>query len=356
MRKLIPILFLLLIGTVMVVQAQGDNCPETVEQALDSVGTLCNPLDRNSICYGSSVVKSTTVLQPPPQDFFNAPGDRAELVAFREINPQPFDPIDQTFGVAVMNVQADVPNTLPGQAVLFMLMGDARLTNEVPQNASEQSAFQSFYFLPGINRLNCYEADPILTIQTPGNITVTIALNGVDTEMSPGTLLTITPSVCTIHRGNIIQRVGETTASLLANQTVDIHIEASGSVVVDNLRNISQREYERGLAIQDAVNTLAKANGWQEQFITEPRQFDEEPASNLVSVPAATADPGDCDVQHIVVSGETLHRIAQTYDTGVQAIADANGLSDPRLIYTGQALCIPGMGSGFVPLPSGGGG
>lgn len=353
MRKLMMVVFLLLVGTVAAAQAQTDDCPQIVEQALDAVGTLCNPLDRNSVCYGSSIVESTTVLQPAPQNFFAAPGDRAELVAFREIHPQPLDPIDQTFGVAVMNVQADVPNTLPGQAVIFLLMGDARLTNEVPQNASQQSAFQSFYFLPGANRLNCYEADPVLTIQTPGNIAVTIALNGVDTEMSPGTLLTITPSVCTIHRGNIIQRVGDNTASLLANQTVDIHIQDSGQVVVDGLRNISQREYERGLIIQDAVNILAEANGWAEQFISEPRKFDEEPASNFTPIPAATADASACNVQHIVASGETLHRIAQVYDTGVQAIADANGLTDPRLIYTGQTLCIPGMGSGFVPLPSG---
>ena len=222
MWKLTGMMLLFLLLTAVVVQAQSEDCPSIVEEALAPLGDLCNPLDRNSACYGARTVESTTFVEPRPASFFDAPGERSELAQLREIHPQPLDEDTRSFGVAALNVQANVPNTLPGQSVLFLLMGDARLTNEVSQNSSRETPFQSFYFLPGVGQSNCYEADPMLTIQTPGNIAVTITLNGVETEMSPGTLLTITPSVCTIHRGNIIQRAGDETAVLLANQTVDI--------------------------------------------------------------------------------------------------------------------------------------
>jgi len=251
-------------------------------------------------------------------------------------------------------VQANVPNTLPGQAVIFMLMGDAKLTNEVPADSKQQTAFQSFYFLPGPGQKGCYEAEPTLTIQTPGNITVNMMFNGVDTDFSPGTLLTITPSVCTIHRGNIIQRVGTDKASLLSNQTVDIKIDSDGKVVVNDLRDISQNEYQRGLQIQTTLNQIAVANGWGEQLITPPRAYGEEPSStstiatavpSATTVPAPTTVPANqstCVAQHTVLRGETLRKIAEQYHTTIQAIVAANKITNPNLIVLGQVLCIPG--------------
>jgi hypothetical protein len=346
MWKLILVTLVLLACTAVIAQAQSEACPVIVEEALEPIGDLCNPLDRNSACYGARLVESTARVEPLPADFFAAPGDQTELTQLREIHPQPLDEVEGTFGVAVLNVQANLPDTLPGQSVIFMLMGDALLTNEVPQNSSQESPYQSFYFLPGVGRSNCYEAEPMLTIQTPGNINVTLGFNGVETEFSPGTLLTITPTVCTIHRGHIVQGTGENAAVLRANQTVDIRIEPTGRIVVNNLRGISEREYQRGLQIQEAINALVTANDWAEQFISPAREpFAEEPGA------AATQSP--CDVQHIVADGETLHRIAQRYDTSVQGIVEANQLANPRLIYVGQTLCIPNQGSGFQPLPAG---
>lgn len=345
MSKPVWVTLFLLVCTLASVQAQAEECPAIVNEALRPLSDLCNPLDRNSACYGADNVESTTFVEPRPADFFVTPGDRAALAQLREIHPQPLDAATGTFGVAVMNLQANIPNTLPGQGVIFLLIGDARLTNEIPQGSAEQSPFQSFYFLPGGGNSGCYEADPMLTIQTPGNITVTIMLNGVETDMSPGTLLTITPSVCTIHRGNIIQRVGDDTAVLLANQTVDITIDDAGAITVHRLRGISEREYQRGQQIQETINALAAANAWAEQFVTAPRQFDQEPvatqpAPEATEAPAAT--DSTCQTQHVVRSGETLNRIARQYNTSLQAIAQANNITNINLIYPGQTLCIPG--------------
>jgi LysM repeat protein len=44
---------------------------------------------------------------------------------------------------------------------------------------------------------------------------------------------------------------------------------------------------------------------------------------------------------HVVQAGENLFRIALRYGTTVEAIAVANGISNVHLIYAGQSLRIP---------------
>lgn len=346
----------LIVGFVV---AQSEECEAIVTEALAEVDTLCEGLFRNSACYGASIVNSQIIAEPRPVDFFVNPGDQEALINFSMIQPQPMNLETGEFGVTLLNILANVPNTSPGQAVLFLLVGDASLTNEVATNEEDRTPFQSFYFLPGVGNSPCYDADPTLTIQTPGNITTTLYLNGVETEMSPGTLLTITDSVCTIHRGNIIRRnsEGENVAVLLANETVDIFIDDEGAINVTNKRGISEREYERGEKIQNALNSIALQNNWQPQFLTPPPEFAEELTSDdSDSQSSSTEDSSsssrdDCETQHTIRSGETLHMIAQRYDTSVLGIAELNGLDNPRVIYGGQTLCIPDVGSGFEPLP-----
>jgi LysM repeat protein len=341
-KRLFVTLFMLVCSAAVVAAQTAGDCPTIVENSLASVADLCGLLGRNSACYGSSMVKSTPFTDPPPADFFQNPGDRSELVQFREINPQPLDELTGSFGTAVVNAQANLPNTLPGQGVIFLLMGDARLTNEVPVGSADQTPFQSFYFLPGLPNSKCYQAEPMLTILTPGNVSVTINFNGAKTEFSPSTLLTITPSVCTIHRGYITR--GEKKTNLLANQSVDIHIEPNGTIVVEGARGISEREYERGVAIQEALNGLAQANDWSQQYILNPPdQFDPEPTDEPVAEVTSIPPTPDSCTPYIVSQGDTLRKIGLLYGVTAQAIAEANQITDPNLISAGQVLCIPGL-------------
>ena len=58
--------------------------------------------------------------------------------------------------------------------------------------------------------------------------------------------------------------------------------------------------------------------------------------------PTATAVPASvCRVYYIVRPGDNLFRIAMSYGTSYAEIARVNNISNPRLIYTGQQLCIP---------------
>ncbi|MBE9507896.1 MAG: LysM peptidoglycan-binding domain-containing protein [Chloroflexi bacterium] len=62
----------------------------------------------------------------------------------------------------------------------------------------------------------------------------------------------------------------------------------------------------------------------------------------ILAAPVQAQPGGPPPTVHIVQRGETLFAIAQQYGTTVDAITHANGISDPRQIYVGQRLVIPG--------------
>jgi len=77
------------------------------------------------------------------------------------------------------------------------------------------------------------------------------------------------------------------------------------------------------------------------------------PATPAPTMPAPTSTPPTGQVTHVVQRGENLFRIALRYGTTVEAIASANGIANPALIYAGQELVIPSPGT-QPPPPSAG--
>jgi LysM repeat protein len=51
---------------------------------------------------------------------------------------------------------------------------------------------------------------------------------------------------------------------------------------------------------------------------------------------------------HVVQPGDTLGKIATTYGTSVEALAQANGIENPNYIYVGQEIKVPGAADGPV--------
>ncbi len=54
---------------------------------------------------------------------------------------------------------------------------------------------------------------------------------------------------------------------------------------------------------------------------------------------------------HVVQPGENLFRLSLRYNTTITAIAQANGIANPNLIFVGQRLIIPGPGQPPPPTP-----
>jgi hypothetical protein len=124
------IAFLLLGVTVLPLAAQGD-CPAVVQQALLSASQVCSGLARNQVCYGNNHVEATDWQGAELPDFAE-PGSVSDLLNLAGLATFPFDTQDNTWGVALLAVQADLPDTLPGQNVTLVVFGDMDLQNDVP--------------------------------------------------------------------------------------------------------------------------------------------------------------------------------------------------------------------------------
>lgn len=130
---LLAVLMLILSPEPIVAQdtpATSGTCPAIVERALKAVDNNCADLGRNSVCYGYSQVNAL-FSEAAEEVNFSVPSDTARIATLEQIETAPLDEDKNLWGLALMNVQANVPDTLPGQGVVFMLMGDARIENAV---------------------------------------------------------------------------------------------------------------------------------------------------------------------------------------------------------------------------------
>lgn len=69
----------------------------------------------------------------------------------------------------------------------------------------------------------------------------------------------------------------------------------------------------------------------------------------VVIMGSAGVSSAQSTTTHTVQPGETLYSIARQYGVSVQAIAFANGITNPNLIYAGEVLTIPGAAT---PTPA----
>lgn len=121
-----------LLFCVSMAAAQTD-CPTLVQTALDTAASACEATGRNEVCYGNVLLSAEP--QADAADFrFETAGDVAALGDIQTLALTGLDEAAGTWGVALMRVQANIPDTLPGQNVTFVLFGDVEVQNAVPAN------------------------------------------------------------------------------------------------------------------------------------------------------------------------------------------------------------------------------
>jgi hypothetical protein len=111
------------------------NCSDLVLQALEAVDVNCSTAGRNEACYGYDQVEASFLVDVE-DEFFSQVSNVSPIADIETIRTAPLNTETGVWGVAVMNIQADLPNTIPGQSVTFILLGDVEVENAVaPEDA-----------------------------------------------------------------------------------------------------------------------------------------------------------------------------------------------------------------------------
>lgn len=178
----IPIL-LSLIGWSAAAQTDAGTCTPLIEQALIQLDRACGQLERNTACYGNTRVEAEFT-RAELSALFSRPGDRTginELVALRT---SPLDVQRDEWGIAALAVQANLPDALPGQNVIFVLIGDAEISADPDVNPAA-GPMQAVRIRTDFRRGRTCDNAPrsLVLAQGPRDVRVEITVNGLNIDM-----------------------------------------------------------------------------------------------------------------------------------------------------------------------------
>ena len=241
------LLILLFIAPVMAV-AQIDTCPTIVQSALAATETACSSIGRNQACYGNVTLSAepqanVTNLQ------FNSPGDLVDIAKVKSLTLSPLSQPDDSWGVAMMKVQANLPDTLPGQNVTFLLFGGVEIQNAVASNVDVEhtepgdspatetpspTPMQVFYFRSGLHDAPCEEApDSGILVQTPKDSErIELTVNGARISLGSTAYLQAQPNgemTVSVIEGAAVVEVQDEAVYTPAGTRVRIPLDSSGN-------------------------------------------------------------------------------------------------------------------------------
>jgi hypothetical protein len=105
------------------------DCPTIVQNAINTIGSACTKIGRNSLCYGNSTIQAQ--FQPGAGNpSFQKSGDVVDVSQVKQFTLGGMDAVGN-WGMAEMKIQADLPNTDPTKAVTFIFFGNVQLTDAV---------------------------------------------------------------------------------------------------------------------------------------------------------------------------------------------------------------------------------
>ncbi|GIK63997.1 MAG: hypothetical protein BroJett018_17910 [Chloroflexota bacterium] len=118
--------------------AQNAACDPLVQEALQKVANTCLNLGRNEICYG---YQNISAILRDPSLTFESEGDIVGVDQVETLITRPIDPNTGEWGIAMMRLQANLPNDSDGY-VTVLVFGGTEINNQV-QLASNNAACQA---------------------------------------------------------------------------------------------------------------------------------------------------------------------------------------------------------------------
>ncbi|MCB9449867.1 MAG: LysM peptidoglycan-binding domain-containing protein [Anaerolineaceae bacterium] len=331
-------------------------CDELVTSALSTVGAACDGLNRNEACYGHRLVN--TVMNAGVTTPFDSSGDIAQLTAFQSIITTPLDDIQQTWGIAVLKAQANLPDTLPGENVTFLLIGDAELRGVSPH-------MDAVTLRTGAGGTTCTAAPPAaLLLQTPSDVQATLFFNGASVTLGSTLFLSAAEngeltiatlegtaivgafdSIRTVHAGMQVQLPLGTSDGL---QVVGPPSEPK-PLAIAGLERLPLALLERPISLPPSIPVIATSPPIGSTLVTAV-------PPSVILPPATPITPclprQDWTNTYTVQRGDTLFNIATQFDVTLSTLQEANCIENPNIISVGQALRVPFPPATDTPVPT----
>ncbi len=333
MRVLRILLLMLITGLVALpaaslpgAQTTSPQCTDLVQRAVTTVGVACDGLARNQACYGNQLID--VEFQPDQTFAFAASGDVVDLTSIRRISTTPFSDTANQWGIAVLKAQANLPDTLPGQNVTFLLFGDATLENPTPD-------MQLVKVETSINQgVECEEAPSGLLIQSPQGTQVEMALNGADVILGSTVYITaIAEDVLTLAtlEGAAVVTAFDQVRVVLQGDQITLPIDEDWIIIGEP----SETEPIDPNLVQHLPVTLL------DEVVVLPQGTSRPNISTPTVTPTLCFPRTDWTQRYTVQPGDTLANIAARAGVNFTQLQVANCIPDANVIRVGDVLVVP---------------
>ncbi|MFN8527276.1 MAG: LysM domain-containing protein [Anaerolineae bacterium] len=308
------------------------SCAPDLLQALNQVDSNCAAMGRNQACYGNDLVN--VQYRPdvtPGSVLFNRSGDIANLISFERIQTTPFNPISNTWGIALLKAQVDIPDALPGQNVTFLLFGDTSVSTGT-------TTMRAFTVETRIGTVVCNELpESSLLIQAPENQRVRMNINGADVIL--GSTARIVSHANDDMIISLLEGSGEVQAYgvqrlLVPGSEVWMPLGGEGGTTVDNAPS-EVRGYDL-----EAMQLLPLE--LLDRPITLVPPIDAGGSMADMSTPTGACTPRtDWTFVYVIQPGDSLSGIASRARVSLDDLTRGNCVSISRIIRPGETLRTP---------------
>lgn len=323
----VVVCLLLLSARTIFAQAALD-CAQFVDQALTDFGTSCRNLESGMLCYGHKSVAAKT--QASNSGSFQKVGDQVPFNTIEGVSTSPMNLSTGDWGLALANmIPAD--STTP---VKMLLMGDVNIT-------LSPTAPTSLDINTGFGSAACEETPSLAAIETKGDIPITLKINGMAAQVTSLVIFqqeSVNAMKAIVYSGSFAITGG---ATAQAGQTLAGVTDNKGTLLFWSAPRPTNEGETKAAAV--VVNAFTRLGSIQPTPVPPP------PTATPIPPTQAPIDNATCgnSVTHVVQVGDNLFRIALRYGTSIEAIQNANGISNMHQIVVGQTLIIPcGVDSG----------
>ena len=145
-------------------------CQAIIEKAMQTSGQYCDQIGANKACYGNITLQAQMI--PGATERFSNRGDVIDVNQLQQLSAAPLNLQNNQWGIAVFNIMANLPRSLPGETVKLVVFGNTKLSKNTPN-------LESFYFSSELGQIVCQKvpSDGIM-ITMPNGTGVSFTING----------------------------------------------------------------------------------------------------------------------------------------------------------------------------------